>query len=221
MTEIVDVLVGESGSFAIARRLQAFTALALILVMTGCGGAGGASPSSSSSATSRAREDVQGQASASTLTTQAGQPATTGTSASQLSTTTSATTNTSPIIEAKSICARRNRELMASVPARPTLEQIASSATRRADIQRRALGELAQLTPPANLASAWRATISASGVVLRTTEELGKFKKPASAASLRREAALVNKPQVGLLFAAKRAGLQGCSVVSQPSLPGL
>jgi hypothetical protein len=196
-----------------------------IAALSGCGGGAkdpGGRPAASAAATgpsSSATASAPAQSQASTATAPGGSTPT----ASSETPAIGGKPGVRPVVAAQAgaICARRNRELRAVTQPRATLGQIAASAPRRAAIERRALRELARLVPPANVATYWRATVNASEVVLGTTEQLARLKGSSSAASLRREVALVNRPQLRLLLAARRAGLGECSVVARPLLPGL
>jgi hypothetical protein len=125
----------------------------------------------------------------------------------------------STIRRADAICARRNREATSVAGPGSSLQQIVASAARRATIERHALSELRQLTPPATAASDWQAILSQTGRALKATEMLARRDKGASnVASLRRQVELIDKPQLRLLIAATHAGMKPCSLVGGPSL---
>ena len=124
-------------------------------------------------------------------------------------------------MRANAICARRNSELKATIPAHASLPKIVASAAGRAAIERRALGELNGLAPPAHMSGAWRAAIAAIETELHGTLALAKYAGASDSASLRREKALLDKPQLRLLVAASHAGLKQCGVVAGPSVLGL
>jgi hypothetical protein len=124
-------------------------------------------------------------------------------------------------VQANAICARRNRELKATVPPHASLPKVVASAAGRAAIERRALSELNELVPPASTAGAWKAAKAAIEAELQGTLALARLAGASDSASLRRERALLDKPQLRLLVAASHAGLKECGVVTRPSVLGL
>jgi hypothetical protein len=92
------------------------------------------------------------------------------------------------------------------------------ASSRRAKIERKALSELVRLAPPSNAAGDWRKLILSTADALRRTVALERLAPARDSASLAREKALLNKPQLGLLAAAARAGVKQCSVVAGPTV---
>ncbi len=122
------------------------------------------------------------------------------------------------IAQANAICTRRNRELTATTRPGASLPQILRATPRRAGIERKALGELVHLTPPAAVAGDWRKLVLATAAVLARTVALEQLVGRTDRAGVARETALLNKSQVRLLVSGSRAGTRQCAVVAGPSL---
>ena len=170
----------------------------VVVVAAGCGGGAGEKTSNA---------------------TGAGAAGATGTSS--LSTSAHPAAKVDAAVQANAICARRNRELKATVPPHASLPKVVASAAGRAAIERRALSELDGLVPPASTAGAWKAAKAAIEAELQGTLALAKLSGTSDGASLRREKALLDRPQLRLLVAASHAGLKQCGVVAGPSVLGL
>jgi hypothetical protein len=115
--------------------------------------------------------------------------------------------------QANAICTRRNREL-AGVPIKqPSLPALAKAATRRAEIERRALSELGELTPPAKVAGKWRKVIANSTKTLQELVRLVKYASLNDTQGVRRQTESSKTPQLRLLIAGAQAGLPHCASV--------
>jgi hypothetical protein len=121
-------------------------------------------------------------------------------------------------VQADAICARRNRELKATTPPGASLREILGATSQRAAIEKKALSELIRLTPPSKLAGEWRTIVLATAAALRRTVTLERYAGASDSASVVRQKALLNKPQLSLLAAAVRAGIKQCSVVAGPAV---
>jgi hypothetical protein len=122
------------------------------------------------------------------------------------------------LARAAAICTRRNRELVAATRPGASLNEILATAPRRAAIERKALTELERISPPAKIAQEWKTILAATEGSLNTTEDLAKDVPSNDLASLRRQIASVNKPQLRLLLTATRAGIKQCASVAEPSV---
>jgi hypothetical protein len=116
-------------------------------------------------------------------------------------------------VQADAICIRRNRELAGAPLQQSSLSAIASSASRRAAIERRALEELGKLTPPPNTADRWRSLITDSRAILRGVAKLAEDASSSDSVGVREQLSSVKQPQFRLLVAGVHAGLRHCSSV--------
>lgn len=92
-----------------------------------------------------------------------------------------------------------------------------AATSRRAAIERDALSELVRLTPPKAKAGDWRKVVLATAAALQRTIKLERLVARTDRASVARQKALLNKPQLQLLLAATRAGTKQCSTVAGPT----
>ena len=71
---------------------------------------------------------------------------------------------------------------------------------------------------PSATAGDWRAILHATGNALRATQSLAKETGSTDVATLRRQVALINKPELRLLLAATHVGLRQCAAVAGPTV---
>lgn len=187
-----------------------------VLAASGCGRGGQATTSASTAATGAdgGPESPAGTAARSTTSASGKEQASTSGSAATA-------TPTDVVAQANAICAQRNSELKAAAKRGAKLQEIVASAPRRAEIERAALEKLRRLTPPPAVARDWQTTLVDSERALRNVSKLADSAGSHDAASVHRQAALVDRPQLGLLVAGTHAGLKQCSILAGPSVLGL
>ncbi|MFI4991958.1 MAG: hypothetical protein ACHQHO_13740 [Solirubrobacterales bacterium] len=91
---------------------------------------------------------------------------------------------------------------------------VATAASRRVAIEHLALEELDRLTPPAKVASSYRAVIAYSRLALRRVSTLEAYARSNEAAGARSAKAALKRGRVRLVIAALRAGVQDCSSIA-------
>jgi hypothetical protein len=117
------------------------------------------------------------------------------------------------VTTADAICARRNRELAAVTDTGADQPTQASAARKRATVERRALGELEKLTPPAGIAARYRDLVEVDRAELQRIVELGDRVQGGNTASARLAVPGANGGNLRLLVLAARTGLRDCSTI--------
>jgi hypothetical protein len=199
VAEIVASVIWLDETNAMCRRLLAIALGVVAVVAAGCGGGANKTASVATAVVTRGP----------------------GTAAGGSSTPARPATKASIVAQANAICARRNRELKAAIPSHASLSKVVKGAPGRAAIEQKALAELGGLTPPTDMTGAWKTAIAAIQTEVQGTLALAKYAGASDSASLRREKALLDKPQLRLFVAAARAGVRQCGVVAGPSVLGL
>jgi hypothetical protein len=182
--------------------------VAVAVTTTGCGGGAGSASTTSPStkaASSQPPAPIKPGSSPSPSSTS---PASVGTPAPNRA------TDASFVGQAEAICARRNKELASVGRLGADKSQVASVASRRAAIERQALAELTQLTPPAKLAHDWQSVITYSRLTLLRVVRLGEYARSHGARSIERfRTGSSSGVRFPLLVAAEQAGLKQCAFV--------
>jgi hypothetical protein len=117
----------------------------------------------------------------------------------------------SVIATANTICARRNKELVAVSTTVTDLHAIAKSASARLAIEQRALGELGKLTPPAKDARDYEKVLAYMRLDLRHLLQLSSAARSNDAAGVASAKAALETGALRLLGAGVRAGTKACS----------
>lgn len=200
-----------------ARGLPMVGAIVLAAALSGCGGGSEASSGKSTSAAGTASSQSPSADAPATspqpATSAAPSQAPSSTASTASSPASGAQAPTSDVsTQANAICTRRNREL-AGTPVSGGLSTIASAATRRTEIERRALEELGKLTPPTHVAGEWGKVIAESKRSLLEIAKLAAYAGSKDKAGVRGQIASSKGLQVRLLVAGERAGLPHCSTI--------
>ena len=185
----------------------------LATAATGCGGGkqNGSSSSSTKTTTAASGPSTSSQ-------TKAGAPPSGSTTPSSATDRSSVPAPPTPAAQANAICAHRNHELITITRPGSNLKEIVDSASLRAAVQRRSLGEMERISPPPGPAADWKTVLVSSEHALQATEQLVHSSRSSDLATLRKQIALISKPQLRLLLTATKAGLKACAVVAGPTL---
>jgi hypothetical protein len=175
--------------------------------IVGCGGGSGKARASVT-VTAPSQSAIQPAPSADAPASSTSQSAAAG-SPSSSSRAKGAPAATGTIAGADAICARRNRELAAISGSGASADATGGAESQRVAIERRALGELAKLKPPASVLLGYQRVLIYSEVMLQRAEQLSKSPTATDAKGTPLAKAAI-KGQLRLLAAAGRAGLKDC-----------
>lgn len=193
------------------RTAGACAVAALLLVLSGCSGQEGAS-------STRATVTVTGSpkaaaTSGAAASTGAATSATSGSPSPAVSSTAASSDAAGgPLAQASAICARRGEELakLAGPSSSGDMAALASVASRRAAVERRADAELRALAAPAQFAPAWREVIALGEASLHRTEALARAASGHDAGQVRSLSLSADPSSLRGLVAARQSHLTKC-----------
>ncbi len=183
---------------------------ALVVSLAGCGGGGEGAKAGVTVTVTSATTTAAAQTGAPTSPSSSTPAGASGQSTGQA--TSSATSSLATAADA--ICARRDAEVvgLASAKSIADLAKVASTASRRAAIEQRALGELQRLTPPTGVAREWRKIVQYGEATLRRTRVLASLAKAHDVNAVRPLLLVGAATPLTVLLAASRSGLKQCYV---------
>jgi hypothetical protein len=198
------------------RRASVLMGLAGALCAVALAGCGGSTEEPGSRPVATASNSSTSSTPNTSSSTPAAAPPTTGATPAPATTVATQATGAAPQsaaptgARADAICVKRNNELKGAPLDAGSLSAIASTASRRASIERNALAELNALSPPTGKTKPWKMLAEQTNEVLANATKLADAARAGNADETTRELAAATRTQFGLIAAGVNVGAKHC-----------